>query len=108
MSRLPIPTLETAPPASRPMLEGVKRQLSIVPNMYRLMSVSPASLEGYLALFRSLSNGRLSPQTRNRIALAIAEIDSCDYCLSAHTYIGRHLLRLDEHGSEGERRSTLT
>jgi hypothetical protein len=55
MSRIPTPaTIEAAPTASRPLLEGVKKQLGVVPNMFRLISNSPASLESYLDLSGAL------------------------------------------------------
>jgi len=38
----------------------------------------------------------LSAQTRERIALAVAEINGCGYCLSAHTYIARNIAKLDD------------
>jgi uncharacterized peroxidase-related enzyme len=38
----------------------------------------------------------LPAPTRERIALAVAEINGCSYCLSAHTYLGKNLARLDD------------
>ena len=38
----------------------------------------------------------LPAATRERIALAVAEINGCDYCLSAHTYLGKNLAKLDD------------
>ena len=97
MSRIPTPaTIEDAPAASRPLLEGVKKQLGSVPNMFRLISNSPAALEGYLGLSGALNKGALPAQTRERIALAVAEINDCTYCLSAHTYLGKNLAKLDD------------
>jgi uncharacterized peroxidase-related enzyme len=97
MSRLPTPaTIDAAPAASRPLLEAVKQQLGSVPNMFRLVSTSPAALEGYLSLNSALGKGALAAQTRERIALAIAEINRCGYCLSAHTYLGKNLAQLDD------------
>jgi uncharacterized peroxidase-related enzyme len=97
MSRLPTPaTIADAPAASQPMLEAVKKQLGIVPNLFRLVSTSPAALEAYLGLSAALGKGALPPQTRERVALAVAEINGCDYCLSAHTYLGKNLARLDD------------
>jgi len=97
MSRIPTPaTIEAAPAASQPMLEAVKKQLGVVPNLFRLVSTSPEALEGYLGLSGALGKGRLPVQTRERIALAVAEINGCDYCLSAHTYLGRNLAKLDD------------
>jgi len=97
MSRIPTPaTVADAPEKSRPLLEAVHKQLGVEPNMFRLISTSPQALEGYLGLSAALGHGALPPATRERIALAVAEINSCDYCLSAHTYLARNLARLDD------------
>jgi len=97
MSRIPTPaTIDAAPAASQPLLATVKKQLGVVPNMFRLVANSPAALEGYLGLSAALNKGALPAATRERIALAVAEINGCNYCLSAHTYLGRHLAKLDE------------
>lgn len=97
MSRLPTPaTISAAPAASQPLLEGVKKQFGVVPNMFRLISNSPAALESYLGLSAALNKGSLPAPTRERIALAVAEINGCNYCLSAHTYLGKNLAKLDD------------
>jgi uncharacterized peroxidase-related enzyme len=97
MSRIPIPpTIESAPAASRPLLEAVKKQLGAAPNLFRLVANSPAALEGYLGLNGALNKGALPAPTRERIALAVAEINGCDYCLSAHTYLGKNVAKLDD------------
>jgi uncharacterized peroxidase-related enzyme len=97
MSRIPIPaTIDAAPPASQSLLEAVKKQFGVVPNLFRLVSNSPAALEGYLDLLGALNKGKLPASTRERIALAVAEINGCDYCLSAHTYLGKNLAKLDD------------
>jgi uncharacterized peroxidase-related enzyme len=67
-----------------------------VPNLFRLVSTSPAALEGYLSLSGALAKGSLPAPTRERIALAVAEINGCSYCLSAHTYLGKNLAKLDD------------
>lgn len=97
MSRLPTPaTIEDAPEASRPLLAAVQKQLGVVPNLFRLVSTSPAALEGYLGLSGALAKGRLPAQTRERIALAVAQVNGCSYCLSAHTYLGKTAAKLDD------------
>ncbi len=97
MSRIPIPTtIEAASPASRPLLQAVKQQLGVAPNLFRLVSNSPAALEGYLGLLGALNKGTLPAPTRERIALAVAEINGCCYCLSAHTYLGKVIAKLDD------------
>lgn len=93
MSRIAIPTKDDAPAASRPLLGAVEKQLGSVPNLFRLVALSPAALEGYLGLNGALSKA-LDAKTRERIALAVAETNGCDYCLSAHTYLGLNLAKL--------------
>ena len=97
MSRIPIPaSIEDAPAASRPLLEAVKKQLGVAPNLHRMVANSPAALEGYVSLNGALSKGSLPAATRTRIALTVAEINGCSYCLSAHTYLGQHVAKLDD------------
>ncbi|SFP24409.1 uncharacterized peroxidase-related enzyme [Mesorhizobium sp. NFR06] len=97
MSRIPTPeTIADAPDASQPMLKAVEKQLGVAPNLFRLVSNSPAALQGYLAMSAALAKGRLPASTRERIALAVAEINGCSYCLSAHTYLGKNLAHLDD------------
>jgi uncharacterized peroxidase-related enzyme len=97
MSRIPTPTaIADAPEASRPLLEGVKKQLGSVPNLFRLVSQSPAALEGYLTLNAALGKGALPAATRERIALAVAQVNECSYCLSAHSHIGKTFAHLDD------------
>ena len=81
MSRINIPaTVDAAPAAAQPLLNGVKAKLGSVPNLFRLLAVSPAALEGYLGLSGALGKGTLDARTRERIALAVAEFNGCGYC----------------------------
>jgi uncharacterized peroxidase-related enzyme len=95
MSRLAIPARADAPAKSQPLLDGVEKQLGLVPNLFRLVGASPAALEGYLGLNGALGR-TLDAKTRERIALAVAQANGCDYCLSAHTYLGLNLARIDD------------
>ena len=94
MSRLSIPTVEASVEASKPLLAAVKQAMGVVPNLMKLVGHSPAALEGYLSLNGALAKGRLDAKLRERIALAVAEYNGCDYCLSAHDYMGRNLAKL--------------
>lgn len=96
MNRIAIPTPDQTPAASVPLLDAVKKQLGVVPNLMKLVGNSPAALEGYLSLNGALSKGKLDAKTRERIALAIAEINGCNYCLSAHSYLGKNVAKLDD------------
>ena len=95
MSRIAIPAREDAPEKSQPLLDAVEKQLGVVPNLFRLIGNSPAALEGYLGLNGALGR-TLDAKTRERIALAIAQANGCDYCLSAHAYLGLNLAKIDD------------
>jgi uncharacterized peroxidase-related enzyme len=104
MSRIQTPaSVAAANPAAQPALEAVQKQLGVVPNMFRVIANSPAALEGYLGLSGALGKGALDAKTRERIALAIAERNGCDYCLSAHSYLGKNLAKLDDAELEANR-----
>jgi uncharacterized peroxidase-related enzyme len=94
MSRIAIPARDAAPAASQPLLDAVHKQLGVVPNLFRLISLSPAALQGFLGLSGALTKA-LDVKTRERIALAVAQVNGCDYCLSAHTYLGLNLAKID-------------
>ena len=94
MSRISIPSVDTSVEASKPLLGAVQKQLGMVPNLMKLVGHSPAALEGYLSLNGALAKGKLNVQLRERIALTIAEYNGCDYCLSAHDYLGRNVAKL--------------
>jgi uncharacterized peroxidase-related enzyme len=95
MSRIAVPTREAAPAASQPLLDAVEKQLGVVPNLFRLVGLSPAALQGFLGLSGALAK-TLDVKTRDRIALAVAQSNGCDYCLSAHTYLGLNLAKIDD------------
>jgi uncharacterized peroxidase-related enzyme len=96
MSRITVPTLDASPAASRPSLDAVNKQLGIVPNLFRLVGLSPAALQGYLGLSAALGKSTLGAQTGERIALAVAEANGCGYCLSAHSYLAKNVAKLDD------------
>jgi uncharacterized peroxidase-related enzyme len=88
MSRIK-PVVQPSHDAVRRNFEAIEKQLGVVPNMMRTMAQAPRVLEGYLALSRALGRGLLPGALQEQIALAVAERNGCDYCLSAHTALGR-------------------
>lgn len=85
--RIAIPqTIEDSSEASRPLLEAVAAKFGAVPNVFRLAGLSPAVLKGLLDLSGDLAGGILSQATRERISLAVANVNGCDYCNAAHTF----------------------
>lgn len=97
MTRIALPSsIESSPTAAQPLLEAVKKMLGSVPNLFRITANSPAALEGYLGLNGALAKGSLDAPTRERIALAVAQINGCQYCLAAHTYLGTNVAKLGD------------
>jgi uncharacterized peroxidase-related enzyme len=89
MSRLTQIADQTASDPARKLLDSVKSKLGLVPNMTRAMANSPAVLDGYLQFSGALSKGGLSARVREQISLAVAQVNGCDYCLAAHSTIGK-------------------
>ena len=94
MTRLTIVNPEHAEAPAKALLDAVNKKLGLVPNMTRAMAANPVVLDGYLALAGALARGKLGARLGERVALAVAEANGCDYCLSVHTAIGR-LLKID-------------
>src|SRR5215471_14615847 len=89
MSRLSVIQTDKATGKAKELLEVVQAKLSITPNMTRVMANSPAVLEAYLSFSGALAGGSLNAKIREQLALAVGEQNSCQYCVSAHTAIGR-------------------
>jgi uncharacterized peroxidase-related enzyme len=71
------------------LLEAVKKQMGTVLNIFKGFAHSPAALEAYLAQSRALAGGVLDPKLREQIAVTMAGANQCDYCASAHTFLGK-------------------
>ncbi|MBR1170153.1 carboxymuconolactone decarboxylase family protein [Bradyrhizobium liaoningense] len=93
MARIDIPKREDAPAESKPILDKVDKMLGFVPNLHRIMSISPNAISAWATLMASLSK-TLDVKTRDGIALAVSEADGCDYCLAAHSFSARSLAKI--------------
>lgn len=89
MSRITTVSNEQASAEQQALFNAIHEKLGIVPNFLRVFANSPDALTAFLGLHHIAGNGSLDPATRERIALALAQQNECEYCLSAHTAIGR-------------------
>lgn len=85
---------ETATGVAKDLLDQVQKGLGLVPNMTKVMANSPALLKGYLALSAAVGSGSLPAAVRERLAISTAQLNGCEYCLSAHTYIGSNIAKV--------------
>lgn len=95
MTRLKALNPDEATGKTKEMFIGINNKFGVVPNMMRTMGNSSALLEGYLNFSKALDQGALGAKTNKLIALAVAESNQCNYCLSVHTYLGINLLKID-------------
>jgi uncharacterized peroxidase-related enzyme len=108
MTRLHALSPEEATGKTAELFNAIKSKFGIVPNMMRTMGQSPALLEAYLQFSAALDKGSLGARVNKLIALAVAESNACDYCLSVHTYLGANLLKIDAESLEAAREGNST
>ncbi len=89
MPRLKAIETNEAEPKTKALLDGVQKKLGMTPNLMRTMANSPAVLEAYLGFGNALGKGTLQPKLREQIALTVSESNGCQYCLSAHSAMGK-------------------
>ncbi|WP_299156408.1 carboxymuconolactone decarboxylase family protein [uncultured Tenacibaculum sp.] len=80
---------ETITGKSKELFDTVQNKLGFIPNLIKVFGNSPATLQSYLSLGDLTASGNFSNKFREQLALAIAEENECNYCLSAHTAIGK-------------------
>lgn len=95
MIKFTVHTPETAPPGSRPLLEGIKKAFGFVPNLFAVFAESPAALQGALAMADAFSKSTLSPAEQQLVALAVSEANDCEFCVAAHSTIAKHAAKAD-------------
>jgi uncharacterized peroxidase-related enzyme len=94
MSRIDIPGHdETVASSLQPLFHFVSRRFGFLPDIYRILSISPHSLTGLMEMQAALSR-TLDARMRERIALAVSEVNGCHYCISAHSYLGHYFAKL--------------
>ncbi|PAW49741.1 alkylhydroperoxidase [Pseudomonas moraviensis] len=85
MSRIPAISLENATDASRPTLEGVKKKIGFLPNVFTTLAKAPVALEAYVQASAILGKTSLSAKEKEAVYLATSQVNGCDYCLAAHS-----------------------
>jgi uncharacterized peroxidase-related enzyme len=89
MNRVPLFTVDSAPGDSKPSLEQIKAAFGTVPTMFQAVANSPAALKSMWGSFGALAGGKLPAKLKEQIAVAVADRNDCEYCLAAHTALGR-------------------
>ncbi|MGQ3052314.1 MAG: carboxymuconolactone decarboxylase family protein [Roseateles sp.] len=88
-ARVPLVSSTDTPAGSLALLDAVRSAFGATPNMFRAVANSPAALQAMWGSFVALGGGRISSKLGEQIAVAVADRNACDYCLAAHTALGR-------------------
>ncbi len=89
MPRIPPVDPVQAAGKTKELLDAVQKRLGMVPNIMRTMAQSPSVLEAYLAFSGAMAHSSLPAALREQIALAVARVNQCRYCVAAHTALGK-------------------
>ncbi len=90
MSRIPTPALDTATGATAEVYAQIKKAAGSVPNTFATIGAhGPAALKAMLAADSVLASGTLSKQDQETIKLLVSAVAGCDYCVAAHSLIGK-------------------
>ncbi|OAF19406.1 carboxymuconolactone decarboxylase family protein [Bradyrhizobium neotropicale] len=90
MSRLSVPNLETDAGPSGQVYAQIKKAIGNVPNTFAAIAAhGPAALKAVLAADAVLASGSLSKSDKEIIKLVISEVAGCDYCVAAHSHLGK-------------------
>ncbi len=89
-------TLDTAPEASKPLLENSIKAFGRLPSLHGVMATSPGLLEGYQHLHRLAIHGTaFTPEERTVVWMTVNVVNRCHYCVPAHTGIAK-MEKIDE------------
>jgi AhpD family alkylhydroperoxidase len=87
MSLINVPTRDDVSPANQALFDTLNKKLGKVPNLYATLALSDTALGAYLALQGAKST--IEGQAREVVNLVVSQVNACEYCLAAHTLIGR-------------------
>lgn len=89
MSRVKLIDTVTASGDCKALLEQIHAAFGTTPNMFLAVANSPAALKSMWGSFGALGDGVLPAKLSEQIAVAVADRNGCEYCLAAHTALGR-------------------
>jgi uncharacterized peroxidase-related enzyme len=89
MSHVPLVEAATATEQVKPQLSQIETTFGVIPAMFKAVANSPAALSSMWGSFGAYGGGALGAALSEQIAVAVANRNSCRYCLAAHTALGR-------------------
>ncbi|MGD7651842.1 MAG: carboxymuconolactone decarboxylase family protein [Verrucomicrobiales bacterium] len=90
----PIHTIESAPEASKQLLESSLKAYGMLPNLHAIMAEAPGLLEGYQILHKLFADSSFDAEELTVVWQTINVEHNCTYCVPAHTGIS-HSMKVD-------------
>ncbi|ABE42478.1 carboxymuconolactone decarboxylase family protein [Polaromonas sp. JS666] len=87
MTTINVPTREKVSPANQAIFDNLKKALGMVPNLYATFAHSETALASYMAFQNAKSS--VSGKAREVVNLVVSQVNECEYCLAAHTMLGK-------------------
>ena len=89
MSRVPLIDPVQCNDERKELLDQIHAAFGATPAMFRAVANSSAALKSMWGSFGALGAGSIAPQLGEQIAVAVADRNDCEYCLAAHSALGR-------------------
>lgn len=87
MTTITVPTRDQVSPANQAIFDNLKKSIGMVPNLYATFALSETALATYLALQNAHSS--ITGKAREVVNLVVSQVNECQYCLAAHTMLGK-------------------
>ncbi len=107
MSRIKINELENTTGNHKALFEQINGAFGTIPNMFKVIGNSEAALESMWTSFGALGKGKLGAKLGEQIAVFVADINRCEYCLAAHTVLGQNAGATTEEMTAAQRGESL-
>ncbi|MEP3946636.1 carboxymuconolactone decarboxylase family protein [Ascidiaceihabitans sp.] len=96
MTDFPSHDIDSAPDASKPLLENSQKAFGRLPGLHKVMAESPQALEGYQVLHKLFTETDFDADEMTVVWQAINVEHECHYCVPAHTGIAKRMKVSDE------------
>ena len=85
MSKFTVPTRDQVSNNNKVIFDNLQKSLGFVPNLYATFAISETALGDYLSFQNRKSS--FTAKEKEIINLVVSEVNSCRYCLAAHTHV---------------------
>lgn len=97
--------LDTAPEASKPLLEQSQKAFGRLPGLHKVLAESPQAYEGYQVLHKLFTETDFDADELTVVWQAINVENECHYCVPAHTGIAK-MMKVSDDLSDALRNET--